>query len=420
MLAMVGLSHQTAPVAFRERVAMDADGVVRTLNRLRESGQYTESLVLSTCNRTEVYAVLPPEVDEHDAMLAVLADSSGVPVDEIESHTYRRHDRDVAEHLFMVAAGLDSMVVGENQIQAQVREAFSMAVACRTNGPLLNKLLHWALRAGKQVRTSTGVGHGRLSVASVACDLAQKIFADLSTRSVLLVGAGETGELVARHMRDRGVTDLAITNRTAARAESLASRLGGRTVPFDGLWTAVAQADVLITSTSATEPIVTAGPLGKALGRRRTPLFIIDIAVPRDVHPGVDGLHNVFLYDIDALEEVVRTSIDRRRAEVHRARAIVASEVDKFVGWQQRQQVTPTIVQMREQFETVRVAEVEKLRRDLSDEDFERVDRATRALVAKLLHHPTVGMKRAAGREDSGKLLTAFRQLLGLDEEPSR
>ena len=420
MLAMVGLSHQTAPVAFRERVAMDSDGVVRTLNRLRESGQYTESLVLSTCNRTEVYAVLPPDVDEHDAMLHVLADSSGVPMEDIESHTYRRYDRDVAEHLFMVAAGLDSMVVGENQIQAQVREAFSMAVACRTNGPLLNKLLHWALRVGKQVRTSTGIGHGRLSVASVACDLAQKIFADLSARSVLLVGAGETGELVARHMLDRGVTDLAITNRTSSRADELAGRLGGKTVPFDGLWEAVSQADVLISSTAAPAPIVTADPLGKALSRRRTPLFIIDIAVPRDVAADVDNLRNVFLYDIDALEEVVRTSIGRRRGEVHRARAMVATEVDKFVGWQQRQRVTPTIVQMREQFETVRVAEMDKLRKELSDEDFERVDRATRALVAKLLHHPTVGMKRAAGREDSGKLLTAFRQLLGLDEEPSR
>ena len=420
MLAMVGLSHQTAPVAFRERVAMDADGVVRTLNRLRESGQFTESLVLSTCNRTEVYAVLPPEVDEHDAMLAVLADSSGVPVDEIESHTYRRHDRDVAEHLFMVAAGLDSMVVGENQIQAQVREAFSMAVACRTNGPLLNKLMHWALRVGKQVRTSTGIGHGRLSVASVACDLAQKIFADLSSRSVLLLGAGDTGELVARHMLDRGVTDLSITNRTARRAEDLAQRLGGRTVPYDDLWVAVAQADVLITSTSAPEPIIAAAPLTQALARRRAPLFIIDIAVPRDVAPEVDDLRNVFLYDIDALEEVVRTSIGRRRAEVHRARAMVAAEVEKFVGWQQRQHVTPTIVQMREQFESVRTAEMDKLRRPGGDDHSAGGAGATRARGAKLLHHPTVGMKRAAGREDSGKLLTAFRQLLGLDEEPNR
>ena len=419
-LLMIGLSHQTAPVAFREQVALDEAGVVRTLNTLRETPHVGEALVLSTCNRTEVYAAVDPTPGDDDTLFDVLADQSGVPRDELRAHTYNRRHLEVAEHLFMVAGGLDSMVVGENQIQAQVREAYTRAVACRTNGPLINKLLHWSLRVGKQVRTRTGIGQGRLSVASVACDLAEKIFADLADRSVLLVGAGDTGELVVTHLRDRGVQNLAITNRTAARAEELVGRLGGRAVPYERLWEALAGTDVLLTSTSATEPIFTPDNISAAVGRRAAPLFVIDIAVPRDVAPGVDGLRNVFLYDIDALQEVVHASIDRRRGEVHRARAMVASEVAKFDGWHRQQQVTPTIVQMREQFERIRTDEMDKLRGNLSEEDFEKVQRATHALVNKLLHHPTVQMKQAARRKDSGTLITAFRQLLGLDEEPSR
>jgi len=414
-LVMIGLSHQTAPVAFRERVALDEAGVVRTLTRLRESAGVREALVLSTCNRTELYAW---EDDGDTALLLdALADHSGVPRTEIEAFCYRRADAEVAEHLFMVASGLDSMVVGENQIQAQVREAYTRAVACRVNGPTINKLLHWSLRVGKQVRTRTGIGEGRLSVASVACDLAEKILSNLEERAVLLLGAGETGELVARHMLDRGVRSLSITNRTAERAEELAARLGGKAIPFGELWEAVGSADVLITSTSAPEPVVTTARLSDAMGRRRSPLFVIDIAVPRDVEPAANDLRDVFLYDIDALEEVVRSSIDRRRGEVHRARAMVRAEVAKFADWQRSQQATPTIVQMREQFERIRCAEMEKLEASLSSEDFERVDRATRAMINKLLHHPTVTMKQAARGADSGQLIRAFRQLLGLDEE---
>jgi len=414
-LVMIGLSHQTAPVAFPERVALDEARVVRTLTQLRESVGVREALVLSTCNRTEMYAWA--DNGETELLLGVLAEHSGVPREEIEAHCYRRADVEVAEHLFMVTSGLDSMVVGENQIQAQVREAYSRAVACRVNGPTINKLLHWSLRVGKQVRTRTGIGEGRLSVASVACDLAEKILANLENRTVLLLGAGETGELVARHLLDRGVRSLAITNRTPQRAQELAERLGGKAIPYDELWDAVARADVLITSTSAPEPIVTTERLGKSMSRRRTPLFVIDIAVPRDVEPTVNDLRDVFLYDIDALEEVVQTSIDRRRAEVHRARAMVRAEVAKFADWQRTQQATPTIVQMREQFERIRTAEMEKLETSLSEEDFQRVDRATRAMINKLLHHPTVTMKQAARSADSGQLIRAFRQLLGLDEE---
>ena len=414
-LVMIGLSHQTAPVAFRERIALDEAGVVRALTQLRESAGVREALVLSTCNRTELYAWA--DEGEVTLLLDVLAGQSGVPREDLDAHCYSRTDSEVAEHLFMVTSGLDSMVVGENQIQSQVRDAYSRAVACRVNGPTVDKLLHWALRAGKRVRTRTGIGEGRLSVASVACDLAEKILANLENRSVLLIGAGETGELVVRHLLDRGVKSLAIANRTAERAEELTSRLGGRAIAFDDLWDAIGLADVLITSTSAPDPIITSDRLSSVMARRRTPLFIIDIAVPRDVEPAVPGLRDVFLDDIDALEDVVKTTIDRRRSEVHRARAMVRAEVVKFGEWQRSQQATPTIVQMREQFERIRSAEMEKLEPSLSKEDLERVDRATRAMLNKLLHHPTVTMKQAARRSDSGQLIQAFRQLLGLDEE---
>ncbi len=417
---MVGLSHQTAPVEFREQVALDQAGIVRTLNGLREDHSTAEALVLSTCNRTEIYAVFTDDGDHHAELSDLLASGTGVPREQLGDHIYRRSDRDVVEHLFMVAGGLDSMVVGENQILGQVREAYSSAVTCRTNGPLVNKLLHRALRVGKQVRTRTGIGAGRTSVAAVACDLAEKIFSDLTSRSMLLVGAGETGELVARHALDRGIRELRIANRTKARAEELVGRLGGEAVSWDGLWDAVAAADVLVTATAATEPVITAGPMRQAMGRRQAPLFIIDIAVPRDVDPAVDSLPDVFLYDIDALQEVLREGSERRRGEVHRARAIVAAECDKFIEWHRRQGVTPTIVQMRDQFEGIRATELERLRDKLAEEDFERVERMTRAMVNKLLHHPTVQMKQAASQPEGGSLVKALRLLLGLDEEGGR
>ncbi len=417
---MVGLSHQTAPVEFREQVALDQPGIVRTLNSLRETPTVTEAIVLSTCNRTELYAIYNDDEGHHDELADLLFSGTTLPRDLLENHVYRRSDREVVEHLFMVAGGLDSMVIGENQILGQVRDAYTHAVTCRTNGPLVNKLLHWALRVGKQIRTQTGVGEGRMSVAAVACDLAEKIFADLEKRSMLLVGAGETGELVARHARDRGIGRLLITNRTYERAEALAEELGGTTVAWDDLWSAVAEADVLVTSTGATEPVITAAPLKRAIAHRRNPLFVIDIAVPRDVAPDVDRLDDVFLYDIDALQEVVKEVVERRSGEVHRARAIVSAELDKFVEWHERQEVTPTIVQMREQFEGVRQAELDKLRGKLSDDDFKRVDGVTRGMVNKLLHHPTVQMKQSASRSEGGTMVRALRLLLGLDEERGR
>ncbi len=419
-LRMVGLSHQTAPVAFRERVALDQDAAVRTINRLREQQDVAEAFVLSTCNRTEVYAVLLRDDAPEQILVDALAAEADVERREIDQYLYRRRDADVVEHLYMVAGGLDSMVVGENQILAQVRDAYSTSVACRANGALVNRLMHSALRVGKQIRTRTGIGEGHVSVASVACDLAEKIFADLSGRSALLVGAGETGELVVTHLLGKGVRDLRIANRTASRAQALADRFGGRAVPWDRLLEAVARVDVVISCTGSPEPVLTAEDLRGALRGRHGPLFAIDIAVPRDVEPAAGELEQVFLYDLDALRSLVDQSVDRRRAEVHHARQIVADEVAKFVAWHRSQQVTPTIVQLREHFEATRVAEIEKLRRDLSEEDFARVDRATRAMVNKLLHHPTVQMKQAARRPDSGLLLKAFRQLLGLDDEEPR
>lgn len=419
-LSLLGLSHQTAPVAFRERVALDQHGAGRLLHRLRETPGIEESLVISTCNRTEIYAVGDDDFDALEPMATLLGEQTGVPRDELDAHTYRRRERDVVHHLFLVASGLDSMVVGENQILAQVKEAYSTAVATRSKGPLIDALMHRAFKVGKQVRSRTGIGRGRLSVAGVACDLAEKIFHDLAGRAVLLVGAGETGELVITHLQERGVTDITVTNRTLSRAEELSVRFGGRAVPFDELWTAVGRADIVITSTSAPEPVITAEPLRRALGRRDHPLFVIDIAVPRDVSHDVDDLSDVFLYDIDALQTVVRETIDKRRGEVHRARKMVADATDRFVEWQRSQAVAPTIVQVREQFEAIRQQELDRLKPKLTAEDYEEVEKATRAMINKLLHHPTVHIKQAAKKPDSGPVLAAFRLLLGLDDERRR
>ncbi len=413
---LLGISHNTAPVAVRERIALDGMRARQLLDRLRSTPGVAEALVLSTCNRTEVYAVFDDGEPDPGRLLVSLCDVTGEAAATLEGHVYRLQGADVAHHLFSVAAGLDSMVIGESQILAQVRAAYAASVAARASGAVLDAMLHRAFRVGKAVRSRTGVGCGRVSVGGVACDLADKLFGGLGSRSVLLVGAGETGELVARHLVEDGVGELWITNRTGSRARDLVSELGGRAIPWDRFDRTLGSADVVITAVAAAEPILSAARLARARAGRDEPLLLIDIAVPRNVCEDVSGLHEVYLYDLDALQEVVRGADERRCEEVHAARAIVGDEVAKLGAWLRQQRVNPAIVQLRQQFEAIRQAEMEKLRRDLDPEALAQVDRATRALTNRLLHHPTVGLKHAARRPDSEPLLAAFLRLLGLED----
>ncbi|MEA3367952.1 MAG: glutamyl-tRNA reductase, partial [Planctomycetota bacterium] len=346
-LVVIGASHHTAPVAVREALALAPDQALALLRRVHADRAYDEALVLSTCNRTEFYVVPRrdgPE-DTRADLLARIGRARDVPPPAPDpAILHRRDDTEAVRHLFRVAASLESQIVGESEILGQVKDAYRLAVEARTTGFLLNRLLHRALRVGKRVRTETALEQGSAGVPQAAVELAEHIFAGLEAKTVLLVGAGQTAEAAARALLARGAGRLIVANRTLQRAQQLALALGdvrapegprpaAEAVDLDALPEAVAQADLVITSTGATEPVLTHAALAPALGRRTEPVMIVDIAVPRDVDPRLGRLESVYLYDLDDLDRLVERNLERRRAEIPRAEAIVDDEVDQFERW---------------------------------------------------------------------------------------
>jgi glutamyl-tRNA reductase len=400
-LVLVGTSHRLAPVEVRERVALDLDGAAELARHLADGG---EAVCLSTCNRTEVYlAHRDPEVAER---LAVDALAEG----EIE--LYRLRDEAAALHLFRVAAGLDSLVPGEGEILGQVRAAYE-AGAC---GPVLDRLFRQALHAGKKVRAETAIGESPASVSSAAAALAQQVFGELEGCRVLLVGAGDVSELAARSLAARGASISAVASRTQERAEELAARFGGQAVPFDQVGDELARADVVVSSTSAPGYVLTVEQMPERKGR---PLFVIDLAVPRDVEPAVADLDDCYLYDIDDLEAVVSESLSGRWREAARAESIVVHEAGRFRDWQASLDVVPAIASLRERAESIRSGELAKAasRLDgLSESERRTVESLTTQIVNKLLHVPIVRLKEAAATEGSG-YVDAARHLFGLGED---
>jgi glutamyl-tRNA reductase len=395
-LVLVGTSHRLSPVEVRERVAFDLAGAADLARRMAADG---EAVCLSTCNRTELYLVHPdPQAAETRAAEALLGD---------EVELYRMTDEAAALHLFRVAAGLDSLVPGEGEILGQVREAYEAGAY----GPVLDRLFREALRVGKKVRTETAINESPASVSSAAAALAQQVFGDLKGCRVLLVGAGEVSELAARALAARGVT-----SRTHANAEKLAGAFGARAVPFERLGEQLEQADVVVSSTSSPEPVLARDQVPDRMGR---PLFVIDLAVPRDVDPRLAELEDCYLYDIDDLHAVVRESLSGRRREAERAEAIVATEAERFRDWQASLHVVPAIASLRERAESIRSGELAKAEsrlEGLSESERRTVESLTTQIVNKLLHVPIVRLKQAAAAEGSGYVEVA-RDLFGLSED---
>jgi glutamyl-tRNA reductase len=398
-LSLVGISHRHAPVEVRERVALDRNESAVLARELAAEG---ECVCLSTCNRTELYAV---GEDAEERALQALRSLGG---DEVAALSYRLADHAAALHLFRVAAGLDSLVPGEGEILGQVRAAYEAG----TTGPLLNRLFHDALHAGKRARAQTTIAESPASVSSAGAALAQQVFGELEGRRVLVVGAGKVGELAARSLAARGAEIAGVVNRSDARGEDLARRFGARAVPLQGFAGELASVDVVVTCTGA--PGFLLGP-DDVRDRRGRPLFLIDLAVPRDVDPAVNDLDGCYLYDIDDLEAVVESSLAGRRREAERAEAIVAEEAERFRAWQASLDVVPTIASLRARAEAIRSAELSKAR--LSDEQRAAVDSITTQIVNKLLHLPTVRMKEAAAAADGVLYADAVRHLFGLEDE---
>jgi glutamyl-tRNA reductase len=410
-LALVGVSHHRAPVELRERVAVDLDGARRLA---RELGAWCESVVLSTCNRTELYlaAEASEDLDQRgsEALLRLAGDAAG----ELTPVVYRLADESAALHLFRVAAGLDSLVPGEGEILGQVREAYDAGAT----GPLLDRLFRQALHAGRRARVETAIGESPASVPAAAAALAQQVFERLDGRRVVVVGAGRMSEATARNLRSRGAEISAVLNRTIENAEEVARRLGARALPLAQAVEAIAEADVVVASTGSPGFVLEASTLAPAVrARRGRPLLFVDLAVPRDVEPALAGLDGCFVYDIDDLEAVVAEALAGRRSEAARAERVVAHEAERFREWQASLAVVPAIASLRARAEEIRAGELAKVESRLSDDDRRAVEALTAQIVNKLLHLPTVRMKEAAVTAEGLVYADVVRHLFGLGEE---
>lgn len=422
-LYAVGLSHRTAPVELRESVDFSRKGLEAALAELASRGIGRELVVLSTCNRAEIYAVA--ETDETaDQIGRFFSDYHDLPHSDVHPHLYVYRGPDVARHLFRVAAGLDSLVVGEPQILGQVKTAYAVASDRQFTAALTNRLFHSAFSVGKRVRSETGLGEGAVSVSYAAIALAKKIFGDLKGRSVLILGAGEMAKLTGIHLQSQHVKQITIASRTLQSAQNLASRLDGIAVPWDRVDSALAAADIVVTATGASEPVLTRHRTDEAMrSRRGRPLFIIDIAVPRDVDPAVGSLDQVFLYNIDDLRTIVQENLARRGAELARAEAIVDEEVAKYTAWMQSREIVPTVVALRQRFETIRRAELQRLEPKLSGlppDARARIDEVTRLIVEKLLLTPTEQLKSVSDQAMIVAYADALNRLFSLAQDQNK
>jgi glutamyl-tRNA reductase len=404
-LVLVGTSHHHAPVEVRERLVSGADLV----GELADGG---ETVCLSTCNRTELYLAAGENGEAEARASRALAHRAGA---EVEPLLYRLHDEAAALHLFRVAAGLDSLVPGEGEILGQVRDSYEQGRV----GPLLDRLFRQALHVGKRVRAETAIGESPTSVPSAAAALAQQVFGDLAGRRVLVIGAGKTGEQTARSLLARGAEIAVVANRSSARAADVARRVGGKAVALADVDEELAAVDVVVSATSSEEVILGRDQVAAALGARRgVPLFLIDIAVPRDLDPAIDELEDCYLYDIDDLQEVVEASLAARRHEGEAAESIAVQEARKFGSWLSSLEVVPAITQLRARAEEIRQAELARAEGRLgrmSDADRNAVESLTSQIVNKLLHLPTVRMKEAAAGADGAVYADAVRRLFDLE-----
>jgi glutamyl-tRNA reductase len=410
-LVLVGTSHHHAPVAVRERIALDGTAAAELARTLAEAGG--EVVCLSTCNRTELYIAAEDGAEAEQRAENALVELAG---SEIDSVLYRLHDEAAALHAFRVAAGLDSMVPGEGEILGQVRAAYEAGAT----GPVLDRLFRQALYAGKKVRAETAISESPTSVASAAAALAQQVFGELEGRSVLVIGAGQTGELTARNLTKRGARIAAVANRGGDRSDVLARRFRTRSVPLEEAAAVLPDVDVVVSSTSAPGFVLGAEQVEAARARRKgLPLLLIDIAVPRDLDPAIHALEGCYLYDIDDLESVVEATLAGRREEAVRAEAIVGAEAERFGAWQASLDVVPAISELREHAEAIRAGELaraESVLARMSESELRLLESVTAGIVNKLLHLPTVRLKEAAAGAEGVAYADAVRHLFGLDE----
>jgi len=416
---VLGISHKTAPLELRERLALTQGRSVSVLAELASDGDVSEAASISTCNRTELYIYAADPVAAESHALTVLARVADIRPTELVSHLYSLRGAETVDHLMRVTAGLESMIIGEAEIQGQVKRAYELALVHDATGPVLNRLFRSALESGKRVRTETAISEGALSVSQVAVELAQRTLGELTSRSVLVIGAGETAELTARALASRGVDAIFIANRHYDRAIGLADRFGGRAVRFDELPGLLVDADIVVSSTSSPHAVIERQELGDVMAARDDrPLLLIDLAVPRDISPTCRELTGVTVHDMDDLQSLVERNSADRRAEVRRAEKILAIEAERFEEWLGGQSVTPTVAALRALADDIverALAENERRWEGMTEADQRRLRSMAVAIANRILHEPTLRLKRGADQDGVGALVHAVRELFGLD-----
>jgi len=422
-LLLLGASHHSAPIDLRERIDFSRRGVSEALAELAQIRNVAEVVVISTCNRSEIYCASEDQNNLQETIASFMSSFHDLPESELIPHLYSRKNSDAARHLFRVTAGLDSLVVGEPQILGQVKDAFAIASADGYTGALLNRLFHWSFGVGKRIRSETGLGEGAVSVSYAAISLARKIFGNLKNLNVLLVGAGEMAELTATHLRTQQVKNIFVANRTPSHATVLASRIDGEAVPWENVTAQLTSCDIVVTATGSLNPIVKRSHIETAMKTRRDrPLFVIDIGVPRDVEPTAGKLEQVFLYNIDDLQSIVQENLARRQSQVDRAELMVTEEVDRFMTWVRSRAVIPTLVALRNRFEAIRQAELLRLKpklMSLPESSRIRIEEITRLLVERLLASPTEQLKAAKDKETIASYSDTLNDLFRLLDEQS-
>jgi glutamyl-tRNA reductase len=418
-LLALGVSHKTAPLELRERMALTEGRAVGVLGELLERDEILEAATISTCNRTEFYLYTADPVGAESVALGLLSREAETQPTDLVGHLYSLQAAAAAEQLFRVTAGLDSMIIGEAEIQGQVKRAYELALVEGATGPILNRLFRAALAAGKRARTETAISERSMSIPSVAVELAQRTLGELDERRVLVVGAGETAELTARALAAKGVEAIFIANRHYDRAIGLAQRFGGHAVRFESLPEELTDADIVVTSTSSPHHVIEREELAQVMeARGGRPLLLIDLAVPRDIHPSSREVAGTSLYDMDDLQTLVERNVSGREAEARRVEGILRAELARFDGWLSAQEVTPTIAALRERADAVvdRVlAENEQRWEGLTEADRERLHAAARAIASRLFHEPTLRLKRAADEATGYVQVAVVRELFGLD-----
>jgi len=425
----IGLNHKTAGVELREKLAFDETQSLRAMRKLKANWDAAEFAILSTCNRVELYAARAVHAHpREDELRHWLGEFHRLPVQEYERSLYTLADAKAAEHLFAVAAGLDSLVPGEVQILSQLRQAYALSLKARTAGAVLNELFQTALHAGKRVRAETGIARGRTSVAGVAVDCVRNVLGSLSDKTVVTVGAGEMNLLMGRHPGKLGAGRVLVVNRSLRRARQLARACSGRALPFEELGQALKLADVVLTSTAAGAPIITRKMIDSTQRKRRwRPMLIVDIAVPRDVEASAGGLKNVFLHNIDDLERLVRKNLRNRRSQYAKSEKLIAGHVEKFMLKMNVRNVAPTIEELYRRMREIAEDELDLARNKLrshpdAEADAEILERALRRALRRILHPCVTNLRKEAGNDTARAHVAALRKLFDLDKNdpPSR